>query len=53
MTCPTIPMEPEAAENALWACAGAAVDTAVFALVLCFGLLFAAQLLLLWLTLRQ
>ena len=52
MGCPTIDGPPEAAESALWACADAAVDTAVFALVLCFGLLVAAQLLLLWLTLR-
>lgn len=52
MTCPTIPLDPNGAESALWRCADAAVDTAVFALVLCFGLLVAAQFLLLWLTLR-
>jgi len=52
MTCPTIHGPPEAAESALWACADAAMDTAVFALVLCFGLLVAAQFILLYLTLR-
>jgi len=41
MGCPTIHGPPEAAESALWACANTSVDTAVFSLVLCFGLLVA------------
>jgi len=52
MGCPTIHGPPEAAESALWACANTSVDTAVFSLVLCFGLLVVAQSVLLWLSLK-
>lgn len=51
MSCSPMPAETGAAEEAMWECAGSAVDTALVTLLLSVVLLMLAQLILLWLTL--